>query len=63
MDQWIADAVGKMHIHGIAHKDLAEHLDMNSKYLSTILNGHRTPKGAREKIESAINEIIAEQQK
>lgn len=26
MDKWIADAVGKMHIHRIEHKKLADHI-------------------------------------
>lgn len=60
MDEWIADAVGKMHIHRIEHKKLADHIGWNPKYLSVVLNGHKTPKGARERIEKAIDEIIAE---
>lgn len=60
METWIADAVGKMHINKITQKEVASKMGVTEDYVSMILRGVRTPKGARERIEKAIDEIIAE---
>lgn len=56
--QWTADVIGEMHINGITGKQLAAEIGWNPKYLSQVLNGHETPKGAEEKIRSALRRII-----
>lgn len=58
-EQWTADLIGKMHIHGITSKKLAENVGWNPKYLSAILNGHRKPKNAEQKLTVALDELIA----
>lgn len=60
MENWIAVAVGKMHINKIMHKDVAKKLGFTEEYLSMILNGKKSPKGASERIMNAIEEIITE---
>lgn len=60
MEQWIADAVGRMHIHKITQTDIANNLGVTREYVSMILRGVKTPKRAKERINRAINEIIAE---
>ena len=60
MEKWIATAVGKMHIHGITQIELAKHLGVTNDYVSMILRGKKNPKGAKERILTAIDEIIAE---
>ncbi len=55
--RWMADAVGEMHLLGITGKRLAEKIGWNLKYLSQVLNGHETPKGAKEKVQAALTEI------
>lgn len=62
MENWIAEAVGKMHINHITQKDIAERLGVTNDYISMILLGKKTPKNAEERITNAINEIIAERQ-
>jgi transcriptional regulator with XRE-family HTH domain len=57
---WIAVAVGKMHVNKVLHKDVASRMGVTEEYLSMILNGKKTPKGASERILTAIDEIIAE---
>lgn len=59
MDQWIATAVGKMHINKISQKSVAEKLGVTDRYLSAIFNGKKTPKNAETRIMSAIDELIA----
>ena len=59
MDNWIETAVGKMHINKITQIELADCLGVTNDYVSMILNGRRSPKGAKERILTAIDEIIA----
>ena len=58
--KWTGHLVGKMHINSIKNEDLAEKMELHPKYISMVLNGKKTPKGAKERFEQAVNEIIAE---
>ena len=60
MNTWVAEAVGKMHVHRISQSDLAARLGIRRDYLNKILNGKLSPKGCGEKIMAAINEMAAE---
>ena len=60
MEQWMGDAVGKMHVNKITQTQLANHLGVSGDYVSMILNGKKVPKGAKERIMGAIDEIIAQ---
>lgn len=55
--QWTAEIIGEMHLKHVTAKQLAEAVGWNPKYLSVVLNGHKTPKGAEEKLRKALNEI------
>lgn len=59
MKSWIAEAVGKMHIHKLAHKDVAAEIGVSPEYLSMILNGKRDPKSGEHRVMSAIDRLIA----
>lgn len=56
--QWTGGIVGEMHLNGITGKTLAAELGWNAKYLSQILNSPNPPKGAQQKITTALNNII-----
>lgn len=56
--QWTGSIVGEMHLYGIKGIELAAELDWNPKYLSTVLNSSDPPKGAKEKISSALARLI-----
>ena len=60
--KWTGHLVGKMHNNGIKNDDLASKLGVCKGYISMVLNGKKTPKGAKERFESAVNEIIAERE-
>lgn len=60
MEQWIADVVGKMHINKITQSQLAEKMGVTNDYIWMILNGKKTPKDAENRINSAIDQILAE---
>ncbi len=58
--QWTADIVGRMHLSGITAIELADALGYNPKYVSAVLNGHREPKGAKERFQKALDQLINE---
>ncbi len=55
--QWTAEIVGEMHLRHVTAKQLAAAVGWDPRYLSTVLNGHRTPKGAEEKLREALKAI------
>lgn len=58
--QWTGDVVGKLHIYEVSYKELAKEAGLHEKYLSAILNCHRTSKSAEVCIKSALERIIAQ---
>lgn len=61
--QWTAVLLGEMHLHGITAKRLAAEVGWNPKYLSVVLNGHRDPKGAEEKLREAMSRLCSNDNK
>lgn len=61
--QWTADVIGEMHLYGITAKALAAEIGWNDKYLSTVLNGHRTPKNAEAICKEGLARICVKQGK
>lgn len=60
MEQWIAEAVGKMHINKITQTQLADRLGVTNDYIWMILNGKKSPKNIESRVMTAIDEIISE---
>lgn len=54
---WTGHLLGLMHIEGISAIELANELGWHPKYLSVVLNGHRTPKGAEEAVTAAYHRL------
>ena len=63
MENWIAVAIGKMHINNIIQDEVASKMRIRRDYLNKILNGKKTPKNAETRIMSAIDEIIQERKR
>lgn len=59
LQAWTGRAIGKMHNNRITYSDVAAELGVSVAYVSMILNGARSPKDGRERIESAVAAIIA----
>lgn len=57
-EKWSGDIVRDLHLNGITAKSLADKLGWHSKYLSTVLNGHKNPANAEQKIRAALDELI-----
>lgn len=55
--KWTADLLGEMHLAGVTAKQLAAEVGWNAKYLSVVLNGHKEPKGAEEKLRAALERL------
>ena len=52
--RWTGEVKGEMHLSGITAKTLAAEIGWHEKYLSSVLNGHRTPKDAEAKVREAL---------
>lgn len=57
--QWTAELLGRMHLFGITARQLAAETGWDYRYLSAVINGHRTPKGAEVKLNAALDRLIA----
>lgn len=57
--QWMADLFGKMRSNKVKDAELAAEVGWHPKYLSAVLNGHKTPRDAEEKLKSALERILA----
>lgn len=60
IEKWTGKLVGRMHNERIRVEDLAKELGCTKGYVSMILNGKRTPPNARQKLEQAVESIIAQ---
>lgn len=56
--QWMVDLFGTMRANKVKDAELAAEIGWHPKYLSAVLNGHKTPKGAEEKIRAALARIL-----
>ena len=61
--QWTADLIGEMHLAKVSKRQLAEHLGVTPEYVSMVLNGHREPAGAAQRLRDALNQIISAREK
>ena len=60
--QWTGDMVGKMHNNRITMTQVAEKLGVTKAYVCMVLNGRRSPKGAEQKFNAALDELIKEKE-
>lgn len=58
-EKWTGNLIGKMHNEGITYQELAGEMSVTKSYISMILNGSRTPKGIKKRMENALASIIA----
>lgn len=57
-EEWTGELVGRMHIEQVTQEELAKEMNVKKAYVSMILNGKRTPKGGRERLEAAFENIL-----
>ena len=56
--EWTGELVGKMHTHEVTLEELATECGWVKGYVSMILNGQRSPAGAKEKLYEAFEAIV-----
>lgn len=61
--QWMEALFGKMRANKVKDAELAEEVGWHPKYLSAVLNGHKTPAGAEEKLTAALRRIVERKRK
>lgn len=59
IEKWTGALIGKMHNHGIKQCELAEKIGITNAYAGMILRGERRPPNIRQKMETALNELIS----
>lgn len=57
--QWIGDFVGRMHRNRVKITQIAQEMGVTREYLSMILNGHRETAGIEQRMNEALDNIIA----
>ena len=57
-EAWTGTLIGRMHVEEITMEQLAKEMNCTKSYISRILNGKRTPKGGRERLEAAFENIL-----
>lgn len=60
-EKWTGELVGLMHNNRITAQQLADELGCTKAYVSMVLNGARTPRGAKERFEEAVKRILKEE--
>lgn len=58
--QWTADIIGQLHLHGISQVRLAAAMGYTPEYVSSVLRGHRTPKGAEQRFRAALEKLVGD---
>ena len=59
-EAWTGRLIGKMHNNDISYEDIAKKLECGKAYICMILNSKRKPPEIQKKMETAVNELIAE---
>lgn len=58
VEEWTGRIVGLLHTHRIMRAELAAEMGVTVQYVSMVLNGKKSAKGIRERMESAIQAIV-----
>lgn len=57
-EKWTGDLVGRMHNEHVTYDDLAAEMGVTKGYISMILNGSRSPAGAKERMNGAFQAVL-----
>lgn len=62
-EEWTGSIVGLLHLHKIKQTELAKEMDVTAQYVSMVLNGKKSPKNIKSRMETAIQAIIDRRRK
>lgn len=57
-EAWTGELIGKMHNAEVTYEEIGAEIGCGKAYISMILNGSRSPAGAREKLTAAFDAIV-----
>ena len=60
LDAWTGDVVGRCHVAGISHTELAARAGLSAPYVSMVLNGQKGNDATRDKLLAALAEMESE---
>lgn len=63
VEEWTGAIVAKLHINGIKGVELARELGVTPEYVSMVLNGKRPGAGMKDRMNAAIDAIVARKSK
>ena len=58
MEAWIAEVVGKMHIHRITQEAVAERVGVRREHICKVLGGKENGAKLKDKILTAVDDLI-----
>ena len=58
MEPWIAEVVGKMHIHRITQEAVAERVGVRREHICKVLGGKENGAKLKDKILTAVDDLI-----
>ena len=61
-EAWTGELVGRMHNAEVTKPQLAAEMNCSVAYVNMCLSGSRTPKGGRERMEAAFENILRKRQ-
>lgn len=56
-EEWTGRLIGDMHNTGVSRAEVARELGVSTAYVTMVMNGIRTPKGAEEKLRAAFERV------
>ena len=59
---WAGQLIGDMYDAHVSARQLADYMGLTPEYVSMVLNGKRTPKGAEERFRTALREMCADKE-
>lgn len=59
VDKWTGRLIGRMHNERVTRTELAAEMGVGKAYVTMILNGTRKPDGIKERMEAALEAVIA----
>ena len=58
-EKWTGQIIGRMHVENVTYEQLGAEMGIGKAYVSMILNGERKPKGIRQRMEAALDAVLA----
>ena len=59
---WAGQLIGDMYDAHVSARQLADYMGLTPEYVSMVLNGKKTPKGAEERFRTALREMCADKE-